>query len=31
MKETNNTKETMEQNNAPQEEQQKTVDNTPQE
>lgn len=29
MKETNNTKETMEQNNAPQEEQQKTVDNTP--
>ena len=31
MKETNNTQETMEQNNAPQEEQQKTVDNTPQE
>lgn len=31
MKETNNTKETMEQNNAPQEEQQKTVDDTPQE
>ena len=31
MKETNNTKETMEQDNAPQEEQQKTVDNTPQE
>lgn len=31
MKETNNTKETMEQNNAPQEEQQTTVDNTPQE
>ena len=31
MNETNNTKETMEQNNAPQEEQQKTVDNTPQE
>ena len=31
MQETNNTKETMEQNNAPQEEQQKTVDNTPQE
>ena len=31
MKETNNTKETMEQNNAPQEEQQETVDNTPQE
>lgn len=31
MKETNNTKETMEQNNAPQEEQQKAVDNTPQE
>lgn len=31
MKEKNNTKETMEQNNAPQEEQQKTVDNTPQE
>ena len=31
MKETNNTKETMEQNNAPQEEQQKTVDNTPHE
>ena len=31
MKETNNTKETMEQDNAPQEEQQKAVDNTPQE
>ena len=31
MKETNNTKETMEQDNAPQEEQQKTVDDTPQE